>query len=556
MLALTAAALSFTTAVAQAGQTDGEPTTVRGTVINSVTHEPLARALVYSSDNRFAVLTNGSGEFEFVLPKANADTLPNGGGGIYSSVGGARSFYLSGNRLSLAARKPGFLDPPSGREEVTAPDGGEVTLSLVPEALIKGRVTLSTGDAAMGVAVQLYSRQVIDGLPRWVQTHITSTNSTGEFRFAELQAGAYKLVTNEFMDNDPVAMVPGIPLYGYPPMYYPGAADLAAAATIDLTAGQAFDVNLALVRQPYYAVKIPIANAPADGGIGVSVEGQRGPGYSLGYNSSEQRIEGSLPNGNYMVEAATYGTNAATGRVNLRVTGGPVAGAALALVPDSSVTFQVNTEFSKSDEGAVFRRPTRRVGAGQYLRARLEPVDNFGPLRGGAMRPPIGPQDDSLEIQNVSPGRYWLRLGSARGYVASATSGGTDLLHEPLVIGSGSNTTIEVTLRDDGAEVDGTVANHGIQTAGADDASPSAWVYFVPLPGGSGEFQAIGVSGNGKFAVPNVPPGSYRVLGFANMQPNLPYRDAEAMKVYDGKGQVIQLSARQKATIQVQISSE
>src|SRR3569833_2059244 len=42
--------------------------TVHGTVINSLTREPIARALVYSPDNRFATLTDTQGLFEFPLP--------------------------------------------------------------------------------------------------------------------------------------------------------------------------------------------------------------------------------------------------------------------------------------------------------------------------------------------------------------------------------------------------------------------------------------------------------------------------------------------------------
>jgi hypothetical protein len=49
-----------------------------------------------------------------------------------------------------------------------------------------------------------------------------------------------------------------------------------------------------------------------------------------------------------------------------------------------------------------------------------------------------------------------------------------------------------------------------------------------------------------------VAPGTYRVLAFKNQQPNLPYRDAEAMRAYESKGQVVHLSARQKVNIQLQ----
>ena len=63
-------------------------------------------------------------------------------------------------------------------------------------------------------------------------------------------------------------------------------------------------------------------------------------------------------------------------------------------------------------------------------------------------------------IENLAPGRYRLRLYTTRGYVASATMGGIDLLHEPFVVAPGSTTPIEIKMRDDAAEMDGTVTGH------------------------------------------------------------------------------------------------
>jgi hypothetical protein len=40
-------------------------TSLRGTVINSVTREPVVRALVFSTDNRVAKFTDDQGRFEF-----------------------------------------------------------------------------------------------------------------------------------------------------------------------------------------------------------------------------------------------------------------------------------------------------------------------------------------------------------------------------------------------------------------------------------------------------------------------------------------------------------
>src|SRR5271163_3212417 len=57
-------------AVAQEQQFHPRPNSIRGTVINGVTHEPIGRALVYTQDNRFAAWSDSDGHFEYPLPKA------------------------------------------------------------------------------------------------------------------------------------------------------------------------------------------------------------------------------------------------------------------------------------------------------------------------------------------------------------------------------------------------------------------------------------------------------------------------------------------------------
>ena len=56
------------------------PGSLRGTVVNSVTREPVARALVSSPDNRFAAFTDDDGHFEFQPPRIESNlTSPAGG---------------------------------------------------------------------------------------------------------------------------------------------------------------------------------------------------------------------------------------------------------------------------------------------------------------------------------------------------------------------------------------------------------------------------------------------------------------------------------------------
>jgi hypothetical protein len=541
-------------------ESDEQQNTLKGTVINAITHAPISRALVYSTDNRFAMLTDGEGHFEFTLPSTGQNfTNP-----IFENGQFRRQWNVvrAGGSFSFMARKPGFVDDPNGGA-TQATSENEITIPLLPEGLIKGRVVSTEADLPPGISVQLLARRVEDGVLKWTHAGGARANSSGEFRFADLMPGTYKVVTNESMDNDPAITIPGGQQYGFPPVYYPGVADFASAGTIQLTAGQTVQVDIPLTRQPYYPVRIPVANGEPNGNMNiiVSVQGHRGPGYSLGYNAQHQRIEGLLPQGNYLVEAATFGPTSSYGAVNLAVAGAPAEGSSLALIPNSSITLHVTEQFTATDwnnhmSWNVGGRSFEVHGPRTYLQINAESADDFR-QQGSSLRPPTGANDDSLVLENLAHGRYWLRLHSSRGYVAAATIGGVDLLHEPLVVSPGSSTPVEVIMRDDSAELDGTVA--GIASPTTADSSSSTtvaqlgWVYCIPLSDSPGQFQQVWVSSDGKFTSAQMPPGTYRMLAFASRQPNLPYRDPEAMKLYETKGQVVHLTPGQKTSVQLQL---
>lgn len=527
-----------------------QKTTISGIVVNAVTRAPVARALVTTGDNRFATLADTAGHFEFDLGKQSAGSVPSGSDGL-ATIG-----LSADGPVWVSARKPGFM-PNEGSGANAAP-GRDVTIALTPESLIVGRVTLSTGEPPIGLSLELYFRQTVEGLPQWVPRVNAQPNSAGEFRFADLPAGSYKLLTNEMLDNDPGAARAGGPVYGFPPAYYPGALDFASAGTIELTAGQTVQADLSLTRQAYHSVKIPLNAEISPGGINVevSLQGHKGPGYSLGYNQGQHRIEGLLPNGNYVVTAISYGEKSASGTTTLRVAGGPAEGPALALVPNGGIPLEVKEEFTgkgwnTSATWSDGRRTIPLRGPRLYLQASVVPADDFGQGVNGMFRPPQGPNDDSLILDNVPPGRYWLRLNSSRGYVAAAAMGNIDLLHQPLVVSPGSTVPIEITMRDDNATLEGTVSGISSKPPVEGFSTPQVWVYCIPLPDTPGDLQQAGIFADGQFNS-SLPPGNYRVLAFLHPADNLPYRDAEAMRAYENKGQVIHLAPGQKTTVQLQ----
>jgi hypothetical protein len=426
--------------------------------------------------------------------------------------------------------------------------------------LIKGRITLPAADPVRGINVQLFSRQVQDGSPRWIPKNSATTNSNGEFRFAELEPGEYKVLTREWMDNDPETSIPGGQLYGFPPVYYPSGIDFAGASTMQVTAGQIVQADMSLVRQPYYPVKIPVVNNEAVNGlvVVVSPQGRCGPGYSLGYNRGKEAIEGQLPNGKYFVEASSFEPTSASGSTNLTVAGAPAEGPTMVLARNNAITVNVKEEFtSKGAAGNSYWSDGQHTyplrGARRDLQIRAEPMDEFGAQKSGFVGPPKDPKDDALVLENLVAGKYWLRLTASRGYVASASMGGSDLLREPLVVVPGASAAIDVTMRDDNAELEGTLL--GVSTIPADPnrGFSTGYIYCIPQPDSSGQFLQLNAGPDGKFDYAMVAPGTYHVLAFTTEQRELPYRDAEAMKIYEHAGQVVRFSPGQKVTLELQV---
>jgi hypothetical protein len=559
------------------GQTTSDATeTVRGIVINSITREPISRALVTSPDNRFATLTNSEGRFEFT--PAKIDQASGNGGSASEPV----AVPPSDRPYTLTARKPGFIADPYNQVQTLQNNAGQdLTLTLIPESLIVGTVALPTLEAPDSIGLQLYKRQIRVGRVHWIQAGNAQSSSDGHFRFAELEAGTYKLLTLEFLDRDPVTSQPADrnpdaagPLLGYPPVYYQSAPDFDAASPISLAAGQTLTVNLSLAKQAYYRVRVPVfapgGEAPENGlAVTVSAHGHGGPGFSLGYNNTRHAIEGSLPNGSYSIEAMNFGSNGISGmsgRQTISIQGRSFEGPALFLVPNGSIPVSVREEFTSPDPMGAVKwqingRNTTVTGPRRYLRVNLESADDFAAKPSPSLRMPDGSKDDNLVVEGVSAGTYWVQVTSSRGYPASVRSGNLDLLRQPLVVGVGDAASpIEITMRDDFAEISGTVSGIPQQMRGASQTESfgpgsAAMIYFFPLPDSSGELKKVAVQPDGSFVAPNVVPGAYRLLAFDREQIELDNLNPEAMQAYESKGPVVRVIGGQKERVTLQLIS-
>jgi hypothetical protein len=522
---------------------------VRGTVLNSVTKTPVVRALVVTDE--YATFTDDQGRFEFQIRQ-----LEQPDSGPQQFIG-----------LSFTVRRPGYLNSRHPATVVVSSNGAkneakDITVYAVPEARVVGHVEVPGSEGDVRIECELYRRHFEQGIEKWLPSGTFSTWATGEFRFSNLKAGSYKLITHEQMERDSMVPVPGRPLFGYPPMYYPNATDFSAAAPIVVKAGETAEVNLTVARRGYYPVRIGVVNGPGDGRIGVTVYpmGHHSPGWSLGYNQMDQSVEGMLPDGNYTVELHSFEQNASAGMLNFAVRGRPlVEGAAVTMVPIAAIAVNVHEEFQSNANGTgngmAYSGPGQ-PGAGLQVRlTSLEEVGNPGDHFDYFAEAVPGSQDHAQVLKGVRPGRYKIHVTSEKGYAAAIDYGGVDLLKQSLVVGpGGGNTAIEITLRNDGAEVDGTVQGTAPSEEGAlpNNGAPPRYIFLLSLEDAATRMWMEPTWSNFQFT--QIPPGDYLVVAFEEDQTDLD--DAEKLQALESKGQVIHLEAGQKVSVNVKAIAE
>ena len=512
---------------------------VKGIVLNSVTHQPVARALVDSHEG--AVLTDNDGNFELSLPQG---------------------------MVQISVRRPGYgtRGRSSNHSVRVGPNMPSLTFSLTPEALITGQVTLSTSDPADGIRVMAYRRRVINGRSQWVMENTARTTSDGTFRIAGLQPGDYLIYTQPARDSDgPLAR--GAAVYGYPASYYPGVADISSAGVLTLAAGQRAEADFILARQRFYHVTVTVPDRENGGGLNLQVHDRNGRqmGAPVRWDDQQGMAEVNLPNGIYFIEGRKRGESQLYGRVDFTVAGAPVTGLTMSLTPLHAIPVTVRKIFTASSNGGQGGGLVTSDGisdnqASPGLNLSLISVDEFfGSMgaMGGGLRPADGANDgSSFEMENVTPGRYWVEASPFEGYVSSISSGGVDLAREPLVIGAGgSSPPIEVTLRDDAGTISVELAG---DSAGAVPATTAVgeqkqiYVYAIPLFESAGSIRMSGLQGPGQVAISGLAPGSYRVIAFDAPQ-EIDFHTPEGLAKYTGMGETTTVEANGTSNVQLEV---
>ena len=498
---------------------------VHGTVVNGATGKALSRALVFSPDRRLATMTDSAGHFHLQL---SLPPRPDSGSTGFASAGP----YAFGGELMLMAQRPGYL--PTELPTMLAMDdklsATECTLSIMPAGVLVGRGSAANTGSAHNVRVSLLQHRVQSGAYIWSQAGSATTNSHGEFRFGNLRAGEYTVMTAEWA-GEVTAGQPGITVTDqYPPVYLGDASALANAGKLQIHPGEVAHTDLHLRLARYYPVRIPVSSPTTQAPVSVRVVGEgRNPGYALAYSAREGAVHGTLPNGSYTLLLTSNGQPSSFATVPLHVQGAPVELAPVTLAPEPRVPVRVHSEVSAKNSSAAV-----------HLNVMLRSEDGGGMAQGSNQA-----GGDEFFVESAPPGEYFVDARPSGGYVSAMSANGVDLLHHPLALGSSSTAeAIDITVRDDGAVLSGKI------TAGDEPLPQRAFVLLLPTNSGA-QFSQAFAGFDGSFSLSNLAPGTYRAFAVRSPSMQIPYRDPEAMHAYDGKGTTFTATAGEQVHVDV-----
>lgn len=532
-------ALAFFTAIlislwcVLAAHSQQPPTTydLSGQVVNSVTGEPIGGALV-----------------EVFISKRQAQ---------FSGANGAFHFTdLPRSTFTVVARKPGFFNERQlgngiNSDMASVPSQTSLVIKLVPEAIIFGQVTGAHGEPLEGILVSGRRRRIEDGRSELDRVGFAMTDDEGNFRMAELQPGAYFLSFAPFGSRSMYGRLgpKKADTPGYGQEFYPGVTDFTSATPITLNPGEQFQADQVLTTEARFAITGRVVGANGSRSLSVAVIDSEGNPTEhttrVDPSTGEFQISG-VPAGKYMLMAhsqtfAIGGVGISPQRpliayLPISVTS-DVSGVVLALGPSISVPIQVDDETTHDTSGnphRVFIRMFPTTLGQSFQKGTVAPRYEHG-------------QTLPASIDDVAPGTYGVEARAFGGlfYVADLRCGTVDLLRDNLTVGSsGSLPPIDVTLRDDSAQLTGTVTQDGKPVAAG------VVIYSPDYPQRSQVVRAE----NGSFFSPNLAPGTYEVFAVSN--PNsIEFRSAAAVQNYLARATSVTLGAGGQSSVQLELPS-
>jgi protocatechuate 3,4-dioxygenase beta subunit len=474
-------------------------------------------------------------------------------------------YRLSGDRSGYRNTEYGAKDHRRG-STITLGPAQQVTnlsLALMPQAVVSGKVIDQDGDPVEGAMVQLVGEMWERGKLRHAMQNGSNTNDLGQYRIPNVTPGKYYLLVDRvsgMADND-IPVDPGKPDIRPVKTFYPEAPTIESATQLDVKAGQDLSgMDIRVLSAPTYHVRGKIVGSVPEGvtgrlGVSASMRGAEDmSSFAVGSNVAKDRsfdIPGLSP-GSYTLNLMTRGRGFhVLGHVDIAVGQSDVNDVQLAIVPPGvvhgHVTFEGNPQAGSS------------VANVKNMQIYLQGTDNTMMYGNNNATPN---DDGSFTIDNVAPGKYQLNAPAPSGtYLKSVRLGNQEMLGKDLDLGQGSG-QLNLIFSYGIGEVQGTVqlpqtASEDPSTSAQPATTADTSIVLIPdtlNEDGSGMY--FGQSGaGGAFTIRQVAPGHYRAYAFEQIDYEQ-LQNPDLLKQLESKGTDVEVKEHDNKQIQVPLIAQ
>ncbi len=465
-----------------------KPGSVEGVVTNSVTGEPVKKALIrlqgFQHRSNYQTTTDTAGVFRFDrVDPGTYFVLPTHDGFQIETASNGRP-----QSITVAEEK----------------DTTDVKVQLIPLARVSGHVLDEDGDPIMLAGVEAWMPIYNQGRKQLMTVGFANSNDLGEFQFINLPPGRYYFLANaqHRTPNLPPRTHFSGQQTGFQTIYYPGGANLSQATASNIAPGADItNLDFRLPKIPAFHVRgkvVDEAGPPARDTL-LELDAQETGIYPRIASVSIQ-ADGSfdlaavVPGSYYVVARRVNPDKFEFARETITVSDQDVNGVLITL--SSGVTI--------SGRFTIEGQPPTQFNGQVLLRTEAGPGQDFnGQLQA----------DGTFVLHDASPGTYFVDVfnGTAGLYVKSVHFGDTDVTNGLLTLSPGSTAALNVVLGADGGQVQGTA-----QTSAGEPAANIS-VTLAPaadMPGRLDLIKQTNTDANGAFHFQDVAPGDYKVFAW------------------------------------------
>ncbi len=461
-----------------------QPSTVSGRVANLLTTSPVRKAqVILNPGNRIAI----------------TDTE-----GRYALAG------IAPGRYKLSVERPGFLPVVYGAHGPNRPGktlviaAGEtrtnIDFMLEPPAVITGHIYDEDGEP-LSSSVQVWKEKYRNGHRELDLAAGANADDEGQYRVYGLPAGHYYIASAQTPAGAGLVHLREV----YAQTFYPGTEEVSGATALSLApGGEARDIDFHLRKTAAVTVALEIEGVIAPHqNVAITMEGR----------DRKTVLRGNTSAGEFRIA---------------RVTPGSYTVAATSQVEDQLYVANATVNVGTSDVEGVRLTLTPALTVAGMLRSDANPTALMVILFNSERRVTARPSaDGKFTWKNMYPGTWRLLVDGIPDSVYLKTARDIEITAE-------TQKPIEIVLSSDSASVEGKVAN----------PNPVEGATVLLIADSVVKF-AISQA-DGKFALHGIAPGKYRLLAVDDLETES-WNDPQVLKQFDGKGDVLELTAHQKA---------